>query len=111
MRRRIRLLQISVLAALPLAPSFAGETNQTYDRINLTASAESKVAQDTLIAILYARSTGANAESLAHEVNGTLQSALETLKKVPDVDYQTLKRSPKLCAAFFREVIARNALV
>ena len=90
MRRRIRLLQISVLAALPLAPSFAGETNQTYDRINLTASAESKVAQDTLIAILYARSTGANAESLAHEVNGTLQSALEMLKKVPDVDYQTL---------------------
>ena len=27
------------------------------------------------------------------------------------VDYKTLKRTPKLSAAFFREVIARNALV
>ncbi|MFZ4653574.1 MAG: SIMPL domain-containing protein [Methylococcaceae bacterium] len=90
MRRGIRLLYIGLLVVLPLEPSFPGESNQAYDRINLTASLESKASQDTLIAILYARSTGANAESLAHEVNGALKSALETLKKVPDVDYQTL---------------------
>ena len=80
MRRGIRLLYIGLLVVLPLEPSFPGESNQAYDRINLSASLESKASQDTLIAILYARSTGANAESLAHE----------TLKKVPDVDYQTL---------------------
>ena len=90
MRRGIRLLYIGLLVVLPLEPSFPGESNQAYDRINLSASLESKASQDTLIAILYARSTGANAESLAHEVNGALKSALETLKKVPDVDYQTL---------------------
>lgn len=91
MIRLLILFPVFWLMLWPVKPAFSAETNHSsYDRINLTASAEGKVRQDTLVAILFARSTGANAENLALEVNASVKAALEILKKTPDIQYQTL---------------------
>ena len=68
----------------------ADEHTMTYDRINLSASAQGKAANDILVAVLYHRSEGPSAEPLAAEVNKAIAAGIEEAKKVPEVTVQTL---------------------
>lgn len=85
----------SVLAALlPLtvysSMIHAAENPLTYDRINLSASAQGKAANDVQVAVLFYRSEGPAAEPLASEVNKAISAAIDLCKKVPEVAVQTL---------------------
>lgn len=68
----------------------AAENPYTYDRINLSAGAQGKAANDILVAILFSRSEGPSAEPLAGEVNKAIAAGIELAKKVPEVAVQTL---------------------
>jgi len=68
----------------------AAENPLTYDRINLSASAQGKAVNDILVAVLYQQMEGPTAEPLATEVNKAIAAALTTAKKVPEVTVQTL---------------------
>lgn len=76
--------------ALHIPMLHAAETPYTYDRINLSASAQGKAANDILVAILFSRSEGPSAEPLAGEVNKAIATGIELVKKVPEVAVQTL---------------------
>lgn len=68
----------------------AAEMPLTYDRINLSASAQGKAPNDVLVAVLFQRSEGPSAEQLAADVNKAISAGLLLAKKVPEVTVQTL---------------------
>lgn len=79
-----------LLALIPTTMLQATENPLTYDRINLSATAQGKAVNDILVAVLYQRMEGPTAEPLAAEVNQAIAAALATAKKVPEVTVQTL---------------------
>ena len=79
-----------LLALTPATMTQAAESPLTYDRINLSASAEGKAANDILVAVLYQRLEGPAAEPLAADINKTIAAALATAKKVQEISVQTL---------------------
>ena len=84
------LLVLLTVSLLYIPMVHATETPLTYDRINLSASAQGKAANDILVAVLFNRSEGPSAELLAAEVNKAITSAMELAKKVSEVTVQTL---------------------
>jgi predicted secreted protein len=66
------------------------EAPVTYDRINLSVSAEQQVDNDTLVAVMYAQQEGNDPGRLAREVNQRIQRAVERAKKNPAIRVQTL---------------------
>jgi predicted secreted protein len=66
------------------------ETAPTYDRVTLSASAESDVPNDLLSAELFIQREGADAAQLAREVNAAVEWALEQSKKIDTVKMRTL---------------------
>lgn len=79
-----------LLALIPTTMLQATENPLTYDRINLSATAQGKAVNDVLVAVLYQRMEGPTAEPLAAEVNQAIAEALATAKKIPEVTVQTL---------------------
>ncbi|MGB5397031.1 MAG: SIMPL domain-containing protein [Gammaproteobacteria bacterium] len=84
----MRNLILACLFILPVLAQ-AHETETHYDRINLSASAQSRLANDTLVASLYAEEEGSNAAQLADIVNKKIQWAITTLKQHPQIKLQT----------------------
>ena len=84
----ISVLVLILLIQTPMA--HAAETPLTYDRVNLSASAQGKAANDILVAVLFNRSEGPSAEPLAAEVNKAISAAIELARKVPEITVQTL---------------------
>ncbi len=81
------LLAGTVLCATVVS---AVEEPLTYDRIELSVSAETDVENDTLIAVLYAQRQGPDAAALAGEVNREVSQAVAAAKEVPGIRVQTL---------------------
>jgi len=77
-------------ALIPTTMLQAAENPLTYDRINLSASAQGKAVNDILVAVLYQHMEGPTAEPLSAEVNKAIAAALTTAKRVPEVTVQTL---------------------
>ncbi len=67
----------------------AGEQAPTYDRVSLSAAAEERVANDTLVATLYVQREGPKQAAVADEVNTTMRKALESAKGAAGVTAQT----------------------
>ncbi len=84
MRRFIPVL----LLLLPLQ-LHAHETESRYDRINLSASAQQQLQNDTLIATLYAEEEGSDAVQLADSVNKKIRWAVDFIKKHRQIKLQT----------------------
>ncbi len=80
------LLCLSATASLMAAEP----TTPTYDRVSLSASAESDVENDLLVAELFMQREGSDAAGLAREVNEALEWAVGEAKKIPEVKMQTL---------------------
>lgn len=91
MRRSAPALATTLLAALSTAAVVADplHANQVYDQVELTTSAEQKVAQDLLIATLYTEHEGQRQAEIATRVNTTMQWALDAAKAVAGVQAQT----------------------
>ena len=85
-----RTLRITLLLSALMPTVYAADTPLTYDRINLSASAEGKATNDLLVAVLFQRAEGPAAEGLAAEVNKAIAAAIELAKAAPDVTVQTL---------------------
>jgi predicted secreted protein len=79
-----------VAAAFCGSPAAADESPLTYERIELSVSAEADVDNDTLQAVLYAQHQGTDAAVLAGDVNREVLQAVAAAKQVPDVKVQTL---------------------
>ena len=67
----------------------AHETETHYDRINLSASAQTRLANDTIVASLYAEEEGSSTAQLADIVNKKITWAVEAIKKHAQIKLQT----------------------
>lgn len=83
------------IAALFIGALFIGaavaddEDSATYNRINLSVSAEQQVANDTVIAELFSEREGEQAANIAAEVNENIAWAVERAQDVEQVSVQT----------------------
>ena len=84
----VRILVLSLLLALPMQ-SLAHETEDHYDRIHLSASAQAQVDNDTVIATLYAQEEGRDSVQLANLVNKRIENAIEQIKQHDAIKVQT----------------------
>lgn len=91
MRSSICSTFIGFLLGLCLAPvAVAGEAAAaTYDRVSLSAAAQSEVANDRLRAELYIQREGEDAAALAADVNRAIDWAVALAKGVEGVEVQT----------------------
>lgn len=80
----------SLLLVISISPAWADDKDSTYDRVTLSVSAETKVGNDTLVAVLYSQKEGANTTKLAREVNQNLSWALDMAKQTAGIKVQTL---------------------
>ena len=83
-----KLLIIMFLFSVSLAHGH--ELPLTFDRIHLNASASAEVANDTLVAELYALQEGQDPTELTNEVNDAVAWALEMATKRKAIKVQTL---------------------
>ena len=78
----------AVLLMLPLV-SFAHEAPLRYDRVHLSARAQTQIENDTIIATLYAQQEGRDTVQLANLVNQQINKAIEYLKQHAAIKVQT----------------------
>lgn len=85
---------IKPFAVLPLVfllhNAAADQAEMTYERVNLSVSAEQQVDNDTLVAVMSAQQEGNDPSRLAKEVNQRIQQAVGRAKENPDIRVQTL---------------------
>lgn len=75
---------------LLISPMLAAhESESHYDRIQLSASAQQQLANDTIIVNLYAEEEGSDPAKLADSVNRRIRQALDFLKPHADIKLQT----------------------
>ncbi|MCP5145119.1 MAG: SIMPL domain-containing protein [Gammaproteobacteria bacterium] len=84
---------VLLAALLAASPMVGAQDVLHYDQIDLSATAESSVANDLLVAVLYVQSEGVRQRDVADEVNQTMRWALDTAKSVRGVEVQTLQYS------------------
>ncbi len=77
--------------AMAASPAAAEEEKPTYDRIGFTVSAEARVDNDTLSAVLYAHKEGPELSALSNEVNKAIAAAIKRAKQETGVTVQTME--------------------
>ena len=85
--RRVLFAGLMLLAA-PSLP--AQQTDTVYDRVGLSVSAEQQVANDVLVAVLFAERSGGDQARLADEVNRAIRKGLDRAARVAAVSARTL---------------------
>jgi predicted secreted protein len=83
------LLSILPLSFFIVSAASGNDDSVTYDRVHLSATATSQVTSDTLVATLYYQREGSNLAGLANEVNEKISAAVQTSKKVSNIEIQT----------------------
>lgn len=84
---RTFLALLLLTLTLPVAAEPAAAT---YDRVRFSVSSGSEVANDTLVAVLYAQQEGPDAGRLAKAVNTLIGKAVARAKTDPAIQVQTL---------------------
>ncbi len=79
----IGMLMVSLVA-------YSHDSTPTYDRINLSVSAQQEADNDSLVAVLYAQEEGKNATRLAKQVNRDISAAVTKAKQTDGIKVQTL---------------------
>jgi predicted secreted protein len=87
-RLAMKFLIVPLLLALPVL-AIAHETTDHYDRVNLSASAQTRIENDTITATLYAQEEGSDAVQLANRVNKRINQAVELVKQHDAIKLQT----------------------
>ena len=85
----IRIL-LMLIIIFSMNGAFAQTAPLTFDRIHLSASANAEVANDILVAELYAFQEGQDAARLTNDVNAAIAWALEKAKASKAIKVQTL---------------------
>jgi predicted secreted protein len=82
---------VSIALLVGFAPwAAAKDAQQSYDQINLSASASSEVDNDILTATLYYQKEGSDTAALSDEVNKNIAAAVKQAKQATGVKVQTL---------------------
>jgi predicted secreted protein len=84
----VKIFILSMLLAVPMQ-SLAHETEDHYDRVHLSASAQAQVENDTVVATLYAQEEGRDSVQLANLVNERIDSAIKRIKQYDAIKVQT----------------------
>lgn len=84
----MRILIINLLLFLPLIVA-AHETESHYDRVHLSANAQTQVENDTVIATLYAQEEGSDAAQQSNLVNRRVEEAISLIKQHDMIKVQT----------------------
>lgn len=84
----MKFLILSLLLALPVFAT-AHEHTDHYDRVHLSASAQTQIENDTVIATLYAQEEGSDAIQQARLVNQRISEAISLVKKHDAIKIQT----------------------
>lgn len=88
MRLMMKFLIGTLLIALSTL-AVAHETVDHYDRVNLSASAQTQIENDTVIATLYAQEEGSDTVQLANLVNERINEAVQLVKQHEAIKIQT----------------------
>jgi len=84
----MKFLVISLLFSLPvLAP--AHEHTEHFDRVHLSASAQTQIENDTVNATLYAQEEGSDSVQLANIINKKISEAVKLVKQHDAIKLQT----------------------
>ena len=86
----MKYISLFIIAIISSFPAYSDEKPLTYDRVRLTGTASSEVANDTLVAQLYIQREGQEAAPLAAEVNAAVAWGLEQAGAVSGIKAQTL---------------------
>ena len=84
----MKLLLIPLLFTLPVL-AYAHENTDHYDRVHLSASAQTQVENDTIIATLHVQEEGSDAAQLANLVNERITEAVSLVKRYDAIKLQT----------------------
>lgn len=84
------MLRSITVALVLLAPPLWASNPPVFDRVTLSASAASEVANDRLVAELFAQEEGQDPAALAAQVNGQISEGIEKARQAPDVRVRTL---------------------
>ena len=84
----MKFLIIPLLLSFPLITA-AHETESHYDRVHLSANAQTQVENDTVIAALYAQEEGSDASQQADLVNRRVDEAIKLIKQHDRIKVQT----------------------
>jgi predicted secreted protein len=87
-RLAMKFLIVPLLLVLPVLAT-AHETTDHYDRVHLSASAQTQIENDTVIATLYAQDEGSDAVQLANLVNKRINEAVELVRQHDAIKLQT----------------------
>jgi predicted secreted protein len=87
-KQYIKGMIMGAVCVLLMQTALASEPEH-YDRVTLSAEATEEVANDTLVAILYAQREGSELAQLADEINKSITQAVNRGKKLLDVEVQT----------------------
>ena len=88
------LIVISTSALISCnVPSNINAQNQTYNRIDLEASAVQRVGNDELEALLFVEKTASNPKSLTQQINPIIQAAMDKAKAYSDVKLTTASQN------------------
>lgn len=84
----MKVLIISLLFSLPVITS-AHEHTEHFDRVHLSASAQTQIENDTVIASLFTQEEGSDSAQLAKIVNKKISEAVQLVKQHDAIKLQT----------------------
>jgi len=87
-RFTMKFLIAPLLFLLPVL-ALAHEHTEHYDRVHLSASAQTQIENDTVIATLYAQEEGSDSIQLAKLVNDRINQAIRLVKQHDAIKLQT----------------------
>lgn len=85
----IKLNTFVLISLFSVSTACAHEDAAYYDRIHLSASATAQLANDTMVATVYAEEEGSKAVELSTLVNKKIHWGLDLVKKHPGIKHQT----------------------
>ena len=84
----MKFLIATLLFSLPVL-ALAHEPTDHFDRVHLSASAQTQIENDTVIATIYAQEEGSDAVQLANLVNERINEAIKFVKQHDAIKLQT----------------------
>jgi len=110
--KQFPILGLALAAALPAVQALA-QQQPTYDRVDLSASAEREVDNDLLIAVVYAEVEDSDQADAANAVNEAIRWAAGRARDARGIDWQTAQYSTRPVYANDRRIVgwvARQSL-
>jgi predicted secreted protein len=102
--QRLSITQLALIAVL-LPTAALSQEEKTYDRVDLSISAERAVENDLLIAIVYAEVEANRQSDAANGVNEAIRWAADRAREVDEVELQTMLYSTRPVYANERRIV------